>query len=116
MSNESKRNEIYVVSFPTPEGKFQISTNRGRIPVWSRDGRELYFISADNKMMAVKINTAGGKFQPSVPQALFDAQPGSANPNFDVSKDGRFLIPTAAGEATNVPMTVVLNWQAGLKK
>jgi Tol biopolymer transport system component len=116
-SNESKRNEIYVVSFPTPEGKFQISTDGGRIPVWSRDGRELYFISADNKMMAVKINTAGGKFQPSVPQPLFDVRMvEGATPNFDVSKDGRFLIPTLVGGASNVPMTVVLNWQAGLKK
>jgi len=116
-SDESKRNEIYVESFPTPEGKFQISTDGGRIPVWSRDGRELYFISADNKMMAVKINTAGGKFQASVPQPLFDVRIAAGlSPNFDVSKDGRFLIPTAVGEASNVPMTVVLNWQTGLKK
>jgi Tol biopolymer transport system component len=117
-SDESKRNEIYVVSFPTPEGKFQISTDGGRIPVWSRDGRELYFISADSKMMAVKINTSGGKFQASVPQPLFDVRmPEGIIPNFDVSKDGRFLIPTVVGGASNnVPMTVVLNWQAGLKK
>ena len=116
-SNKSKRNEVYVVSFPTPEGEFQISTDGGRIPVWSRDGRELYFISADNKMMAVKINTAGGKFQASVPQPLFDVHMAAGLvPNFDVSKDGRFLIPTVVGETSNVPMTVVLNWQAGLKK
>jgi len=116
-SNESKRNEIYVVSFPTPEGKFQISTDGGRIPVWSRDGRELYFISAGNKMMAVKVNTAGGKFQASVPQPLFDVRMvEGVSPNFDVSKDGRFLIPTVVGQASNASMTVVLNWQAGLKK
>jgi hypothetical protein len=68
-------------------------------------------------MMAVKINTAGGKFQASVPQPLFDVRmvEGIAT-SFDVSKDGRFLIPTVLGEASNVPMTVVLNWQAGLKK
>ena len=106
-----------MVSFPTPEGESQISTDGGRIPVWSRDGRELYFISADNKMMAVKINTAGGKFQPSVPQPLFDVHVAAGLvPNFDVSKEGRFLIPTEVGEASNEPMTVVLNWQAGLKK
>jgi Tol biopolymer transport system component len=115
-SNKSKRNEVYVVSFPTPEGEFQISTDGGRIPVWSRDGRELYFISADSKMMAVKINTAGGKFQPSVPQPLFNVRMSVGFANFDVSKDGRFLIPTVVGETSNVPMTLVLNWQAGLKK
>jgi hypothetical protein len=107
-----------VVSFPTPEGKFQISTDGGRIPVWSRESRELYFISADSKMMAVKINTSGGKFQPSVPLPLFDVRMlEGIIPNFDVSKDGRFLIPTVVGGASNnVPITVVLNWQAGLKK
>jgi Tol biopolymer transport system component len=116
-SNKSKRNEVYVVSFPTPEGESQISTDGGRIPVWSRDGLELYFISADNKMMAVKINTAGGKFQASVPQPLFDVHMAAGlGPNFDVSKEGRFLIPTEVGEASHEPMTVVLNWQAGLKK
>jgi serine/threonine protein kinase len=115
-SNESKRNEVYVVSFPTPDAKFQISTDGGHIPVWSRDGRELYFISADNKMMAVKINTAGGKFQAAVPQPLFDIRIHTTNANFDVSKDGRFLIPIAVRAPENTPMTVVLNWQVGLKK
>jgi Tol biopolymer transport system component len=116
-SNESNRRETYVMSFPTPEVKVPISTAGGRIPVWSRDGRELYFISDNNKMMMVKINTAGGKFQASVPQPLFDVRMlGGIAPNFDVSKDGRFLIPTVLGEVSNLPMTVVLNWQAGLKK
>jgi Tol biopolymer transport system component len=115
-SDESKRVEVYVVSFPTPDSKFQISTNGGRIPVWSRDGRELFFISIDNKMMAVEINTAGGKFQAGIPKALFDVRMGNGNPRFDVSKDGRFLIPTIVSESVNAPMTVVLNWQAMLKK
>ena len=114
-SAESKQLEVYVVSFPTPDAKFQISTKGGRIPVWSRDGRELYFISGDSKMMAVNINTVGGKFQASVPQPLFDVRLGN-NPNFDVSKDGRFLIPAVVNEPENEQMTVVLNWQAGLKK
>ena len=104
------------MSFPTPDAKFQISTNGARIPIWSRDGRELFFISADSKMMAVEVTTAGGKLQPGIPKALFDVRMGNGNPRFDVSKDGRFLIPTAVAESTNAPMTVVLNWQARLKK
>jgi len=115
-SNESNRLEVYVVSFPTPDAKFQISTNGARIPIWSRDGRELFFISADSKMMAVEVTTAGGKLQPGIPKALFDVRLGNGNARFDVSKDGRFLIPTAVAESTNAPMTVVLNWQARLKK
>jgi dipeptidyl aminopeptidase/acylaminoacyl peptidase len=111
-SNESKRNEIYVMTFPIPGGKWQISTGGGRIPVWSRDGRELYYISADNKLMAVEIKP-GVKFEAGVPHPLFDVRLGAG---FDVSKDGTFLIPMLAEQSASVPMTVVLNWQAGLRQ
>jgi Tol biopolymer transport system component len=114
-SNESKRQEVYVVGFPALNGHWQISANGGRIPVWSRDGRELYFVSADNKLMAVPI-TPGAQFQPGVPKPLFDVHLGPTNANYDVSADGRFLIATPAEQSAAVPMTVVLNWQAGLKK
>jgi hypothetical protein len=53
MSNESKGSEVYVAGFPAMNGKWQISANGGRWPVWSRDGRELYFVGGDNKLMAV---------------------------------------------------------------
>jgi len=115
-SDESKRYETYVVSFPMPDAKFQISTNGGGIPVWSPDGHELFFLSSDSKIMAVEIKTAGGKFQPGIPKALFDVRLGNGNARFDVSKDDRFLIPLTVAESSNAPMTVVLNWQAGLKK
>jgi hypothetical protein len=83
--------------------------------VWSRDGRELYFVGADNKLMAVPI-TSGPQFQPGIPQPLFDVRLGSTNSSYDVSADGRFLIATPVEQSATVPMTVVLNWQAGLKK
>ncbi|HSP69937.1 MAG TPA: protein kinase [Bryobacteraceae bacterium] len=114
-SNESKRGEIYVVGFPGLNGKWQVSVDGGRIPVWSRDGRELYFVSANNKMMAVEIKP-GAQFQAGVPKPLFDVQLGANNASFDVSADGRFLIATPVEQGTTVPMTVVLNWQAALKK
>lgn len=114
-SNESKRAEIYVVSFPKPGGKWQISTNGGVIPVWSRDGRELYFISADRKMMAVEIKP-GTRFEAGIPKPLFDVRLAAAGKNFDVSKDGRFLIPTRTEQPGSPSITVVVNWAAGLKR
>ena len=104
-----------MVSFPQPGGKWQISTAGGYAPVWSRDGRELFFVSADLKMMGVEIMSTGGKLQPGVPKALFDVRVGG-NAHFDVSKNGRFLIPTVVEQSANAPMTVVLNWPAMLKK
>ena len=101
-------------TFPEHGGKWQISTSGGSVPVWSRDGRELYFIGADRKLMAVEVKGDGKSFQASVPKALFEV---AAASQFDVNKDGRFLIQVPVEQArTNVPLTVVVNWQAGLKK
>jgi Tol biopolymer transport system component len=113
-SDESRRREIYVQTFPEHGGKWQISTNGGDYPVWSRDGRELYFLGADRKMMAVEIKGSGAGFQAGVPKPLFEV---AAQGQFDVSKDGRFLIQVPVEQATtNVPITVITNWQAALKK
>jgi Tol biopolymer transport system component len=114
VSDESKRPEVYVQTFPEHGGKWPISTSGADHPVWSREGRELYFIGADRKLMAVEVKGDGKSFQASVPKPLFQV---AALAQFDVSKDGRFLIQVPVRQAaTNVPLTVVVNWQAGLKK
>jgi len=113
-SDESKRFEVYVQTFPEHGGKWQISTGGGTLPVWSRDGRELYFISADRKMMAVEVKNDGKKLQAGVPRPLFEVREAD---QFDVGKDGRFLIHVPQDQAGgSVPLTVVVNWQAALKK
>jgi Tol biopolymer transport system component len=115
-SSETSRFEVYVQTFPTPGSKAQISTAGGSKPVWRRDGKELYFISADRKMMAVDVKT-GAKFQAGTPKSLFDSRIGGDALNlFDVSKDGRFLIPQQPEQSASSPLTVVLNWPALLKK
>jgi len=113
-SDESGRNEIYVVSFPTPTAKSKVSTGGGSWPVWSRDGRELYFESASRKLNVVKVKVAGDKFEASVPEELFEVRLPN-NGRYDVSKDGRFLVPMQIEQAAIVPLTIVQNWQAGLK-
>jgi Tol biopolymer transport system component len=117
VNNESKRDEVYVGTFPKPGGKWQISLNGGSFPTWSRDGRELYFIAADGKMMAVEIK-GGPKFDRGAPKALFDTLGlGTGDYGaYDVSKDGRFLMSLSANQSAAVPMTVVVNWPAALKK
>ena len=115
-SDESKRSEIYVQTFPTPGGKWQVSTSSGDHSVWSRDGKELYFVSSDGKMMAVDVKGSGAKFEAGVPKPLFDVRLPGGNAWFDVSRDGRFLIPVQPNRTANAPMTVVVNWTAALKK
>ena len=117
-SDQSKRKEVYVVPFPnTTSGSWQISVDGGRYPVWSRDGRELYFVTANSggKLMAVEIKP-GAQFQAGVPKPLFDVRLDSSNPSYDVSADGRFLIATPTESSATVPMTVVLNWPSMLKR
>ena len=114
VSDETARNEVYVETFPNPGGKWRISTNGGSLPVWSRNGRELFFLGADRKMMAVELK-GGSKFEAGVPKFLFNT-PLDASGWFDVGKDGRFLLPVQTEPPASVPVTVVANWTAGLKK
>jgi eukaryotic-like serine/threonine-protein kinase len=114
-SDETKRSEIYVQTFPTQGSKWQVSANGGSTPVWSRDGKELFFIGGDQRLMAVAVK-GGAKFEAGVPKPLFDASLAAAALGFDVSKDGRFLMSVHTKQAASVPMTVVLNWAAGLKR
>jgi Tol biopolymer transport system component/predicted Ser/Thr protein kinase len=113
-SDESKRPEVYVQTFPVKGGKWQVSIDGGDRPVWSRDGKELYFISPDQKMMAAEIK-GGPNFDRGAPKPLFDVHIAAGN-WFDVSKDGRFLMPVPVAQSGAAPVNVVVNWQAALKK
>ena len=119
VSDESGSPEVYVQSFPKPGGKWQISTAGGADPRWRRDGRELYFISADRKLMAAEVK-ADATFQAGVPQALFDVRVSGlvdVRGHYAVSADGRRFLVNRLGESGgSSPMTVVLNWTAALRK
>jgi eukaryotic-like serine/threonine-protein kinase len=120
-SNETGRWEIYVTSFPAPSGKWQVSVGGGEQPRWRADGRELFYLSPDSKVMAVPVTT-GANFDAGTPVALFQATPRQPIPIYDlfvydVSRDGqRFLIITPVKEAETTPMSLVLNWTAKLNK
>ncbi len=122
VSNESGRDEVYISGFPTVGGKVRVSTNGGVQPRWRPDGKELFYLSPDRKVMAVPVK-ADSTVEVGTPKALFDvrfAPIGSGAPyapyQYDATADGqRFMINTPLENAT-VPITVVLNWTAGLKK
>jgi Tol biopolymer transport system component len=105
--------QVIVVSFPDGGQKRQISTTGGSQPRWRRDGRELYYLALDGKMMAVDITTSGQKIDSSTPRVLFDSGL-TVDPQRDqyaVTPDGqRFLILKAVADAAPTPITVVVNW------
>ena len=124
VSDESGGFEVYVRPFPAPAGgagKIQVSRGGGMQPRWRRDGRELFYLSLDGKMMAVDV-TLGPVFKAGTPEPLFQAsfaRNGKQIPldafAWDVTADGRrFLMNTV--ETTSRPVTVVLNWDAALKR
>jgi serine/threonine protein kinase/Tol biopolymer transport system component len=118
-SNESGQNQVYVQSVPPSGAKYQISAEGGTAPQWRRDGRELYYVSADQKLTAVPIKL-GSTVEPGMPQPLFPVAPVRAYVDYAPSRDGqRFLVNVPAGgesAASAPPITVVTNWQAALKK
>jgi Tol biopolymer transport system component len=108
--------EVFVRPFPGPGGRWQVSTVGGRGPMWRRDGKELFYLSADNKMMAVSVRL-GPTFQAGSPTALFSVRPPPGRLGYDVSADGqRFLVNTATGDESSPPLTLIADWTALLKK
>jgi Tol biopolymer transport system component len=119
-SDASGRNEVYVQPFPEAAGgKWIVSQGGGTEPRWRRDGRELFYLSADEKLMSVDVAT-NAVFTPTPPKALFAvSRPrGSFSSQYDVAADGqRFLInvlPPDAAPRGATPVIVTLNWTAGL--
>jgi serine/threonine protein kinase/Tol biopolymer transport system component len=111
-SNESGRFELYVAPYPGPGGRAQVSTSGGSSPVWSPDGREVFFQSG-NKLMAAGIETTP-ELRAGVPKALFE---GSFE-GFDITPDGqRFvLVRPAYPDLPPPPLVVVLGWMNDLER
>jgi hypothetical protein len=121
-SNASGRLEIYLQAFvpdaPASGGEWQLSTNGGTGPKWRRDGRELYYISLDNKLMAVEV-ALGAEVKWGTPKELFSLNSIQADATNGYTKTGdgqRFLFMTIAEETSLTPFTVVQNWMAEMKK
>ena len=111
-SDESGRAEVYVAPWPVLSARRRVSSGGGSAAQWSRDGRELYYASADGYLMAVPIYT-----QPSLeigaPLRLFPMQGKWFWRDFDVSPDGKkFLAIVPQVMANEQPLTAVLNWPA----
>lgn len=124
VSNESGRNEVYVRPFVASgpslgDGKWQISRDGvvAALPRWRGDGKDLFFEGTGNRVMAVDVNGGGAAFEAGPPHALFSL---GAAARWDVTADGkRFLASVPAGgsqQGAQTPITVILNWQADLKK
>jgi dipeptidyl aminopeptidase/acylaminoacyl peptidase len=116
-SNESGRNEIYARPFPGPGGQSTVSTSGGVYPRWSPDGKELFYLAPDGRLMAAQVAVTGTTLKAAAPVALFQTRivGGGASivgsrQQYDVASDGRFLINVTT-ESAPQPISLILNWQ-----
>lgn len=124
-TDESGRFEVYVRPFPAADGKWKVSTTGGEQPRWRSDGKELYYLSLDRKLMVVKVKAQAGTkamFEVGAPEVLFETRVAQAQRPYrpflyEVTADGkRFLVANAVGEGSESPLTVVTSWLAGTRK
>ena len=110
--------EVYIQSFPAGGGRWQVSTAGGTWPMWRKDGKELFFQSTDQQMMAVDVRENGESLQLGTPRALFKAATVSPPSGpYTVSADGqKFVMNILMNQGALEPLTLVTNWTADLKK
>lgn len=115
-SDQTGRWEVYIQSFPEPRGAARISTGGGQFPQWGASARELFYISTDNKLMAVSLKMAAGTVEPSTPSELFSLPTVDGRSPYDTTRDGqRFLVRATPGQPAP-PLTAIVNWPALLSK
>jgi hypothetical protein len=115
-SDESGRAEIYVVPFPGPGGKWQVSTGGAIQPFWP-PGQELFYFTADFRVAAAKYATQGPNFMVGKSRLLFAGRALGSVSGFDVNRtDKRWLIAMPVGEPNVSPLILTTNWTAVLKK
>ncbi len=112
--------QVFIVPFPSGIGMWQVSLDGGHWPRWRRDGKELYFVSQRNVLTAVDIHAKGDSLEVGHPMPLFPFRPGPIYRlgmiGYDVAADGQRFLLNAAADENNRPLTLLVNWDAGLKK
>jgi Tol biopolymer transport system component len=115
--NESGRFDVYVESVPASGGKWQVSKAGGTEPLWSRDRRELYYVDNANNLTVVTVETDQSVFRSSSPKTLFALRPfPTGGRRYQVASNGQRFLVNNPIETPQQPITVFVNWMAGLKK
>ncbi len=119
-SDETGSYQVYVQPFPAgrASGKWQLSAQGGAMPQWRGDGKELFFLAPDRKLMAVEV-TGAAAFQAGVPKPLFATRVATNNvlDYYAPSADGkRFLLMEPVEETALQPITMLVNWMGAVKK
>ncbi len=110
-STESGRWEVYVSPFPGPGRRTQVSTAGGFDARWSRDGKEIFYLAPDGKLMIAAISMSAESLKVEEVKPLFDLPKVGSRFTYDVSPDGQRILAVTRKETT-APLTLVTNWPA----
>jgi hypothetical protein len=116
-SNESHQIEVYIARFPSAGSKYQVSLGGGSMPLWGKDGKHLYYLDAEQKLMQVDVDLGKDLIRLGKPAPLFQTRVRASigGGGYDVTHNGRFLVINSSTESPT-PLTLVSNWDAELKK
>jgi Tol biopolymer transport system component len=116
-SHESHQTEVYIAKFPSGGSKYQVSVGGGLMPVWRKDGKQLYYLDPNQKLTAVDVELGKDQVRMGKPMPLFQTRVRASigGGGYDVTRDGRFLLLNSTIESS-APLTLVTNWDAELKK
>ncbi|MDQ5870866.1 MAG: protein kinase [Acidobacteriota bacterium] len=119
-SQHTGRDEVYVTSFPSGGTRWQVSGGGGTQPRWKSDGRELFFVSADNDLTVASVDGSGARFEVKEVRPLFRVNmfsgPRFGLYGYDVAVDGKRFLVNDAGETSVPRVALVVNWTAELAK
>ena len=116
VSDESGQFEVYITSFPEGKGKWKVSSGGGSYPAWTGNGKELLYVSLAGDFFVCPLSVNGSEIEVSAPQGLFHAATPGVGIPFDVSSDGKRLLVNHSEEEMQVPLQLLTNWPAELKK
>jgi len=118
-SDESNRFEVYVQTVPATGYKRQMSFEGGSRPRWGRDGKELYYLSAQGRLMVVPLTLAAGTLEPGAGERLFDVSLAPGNNRaflYAAAANGQKFLASVAPDGSTPPVTIWMNWMASLMK
>ncbi|HEY9166565.1 MAG TPA: protein kinase [Candidatus Kryptonia bacterium] len=111
VSDESGRNQVYIVPFGNGNGKWQVSVDGGDFPLWMENGKKIYFQTYDDKIEAVDVNESGSSISPGRPYVVFGSQ-GTVTRIFSIDKSGNEILAAVPNnKSMPSPITLVSNWK-----
>jgi eukaryotic-like serine/threonine-protein kinase len=116
VSTESGQEQVYVTAASGQGGKWQVSMNGGDFPAWRGDGKELFYFDSADTLYSADIAERGGSLEVGQTRQLFHQDSSAIGVAYDASRDGKKFLFNVGSQDSSVPLNLVVNWTAELKK